>query len=172
MKCEECGINEANMHFTTIINGKLKERHICNECASKNENIDITDPFSMHKLFTSLIDSLQGDKTKGENLKCDNCNLSYEEFKQSGKFGCTHCYENFSSKLDPLFKGIQGDNLHKGKIPCKKIKEVSKEREIQELEEELKLAVELEEYEKAAVIRDKIKNINLSLSNNKGEANE
>lgn len=161
MKCQICGENEANLHFTTVINGEVTEQHICQACAYNSSDDENKSPFSIHKIFTSLIDSIQDDLDEDKELVCPSCGLKYKEFKQFGKFGCTDCYEAFSVKLDPLFKGIQGDNVHIGKIPKDKIFEISREREINELEAKLKIAINLEEYEKAAVIRDKIKEINI-----------
>ncbi len=85
------------------------------------------------------------------------CGSSYSKFKQTGKFGCPECYNSFKSKLSPLFKGIHGHNEHIGKVPERGNQAVVKKREITKLREELEELVAIEAFEKAAVVRDKIK---------------
>lgn len=160
MLCDICGKNEATMHFTKIINGNTETKHICEECFDKDIEFDKEYPFSMHKLFANFIDELQGDSMESEDLKCENCGLLYEEFKQHGKFGCPLCYDAFEDKIDPLLKGIQGDIFHRGKVPSKNEKELKRAQEIRDLELRLTKAVETENYEQAAVYRDKIKALN------------
>ena len=76
MLCESCGKNEAYIHYTKIVNGKLEEGHLCEECAFKSYDFD--GGFNMNKLFTGLIDELKDTKSQDrEELKCSFCGLSY-----------------------------------------------------------------------------------------------
>lgn len=85
--------------------------------------------------------------------------MTYSQFKASGQLGCAECYQSFSSYLRPMFKRIQGDLEHIGKVPKRSgIKLVEKKKYVN-LKKELQKAILEEEYERAAVLRDKIKDI-------------
>jgi protein arginine kinase activator len=159
MLCEDCGKNEATMHYTKIVNGDVTELHLCEECAKKNKDFDFDTSFSFHKFLTGLIDNIQGGSVKVDydDLKCDVCEMSYSKFKQVGKFGCPHCYESFKTKLVPLLRGIHGHDEHIGKIPKRTGGLIGIKKEIGRLKENLNKLVQDENFEEAAIVRDRIK---------------
>ena len=105
--------------------------------------------------------------TANKQLKCNNCNMSFDEFMEQGKFGCEECYDAFSPKIDSILKRIQGSNRYAGrKLVGNKESKIKfeekpekKETEKEKLQRELKEAIEKENYEEAAKIRDKIKEL-------------
>lgn len=161
MLCDSCGKNEAYIHYTKIINGKLHEGHICEECAV--ENYDLEDNFTMSKLFTGLIDGFKDNKDDSKEIKCNHCGLTYSRFKREGKFGCSECYATFNDKLNPLIKGLHGYDIHRGKIPANSSSRIYLKREEDNLELELEKAVKMEEFERAAQIRDELKKLKSAL---------
>ncbi|MDD2494156.1 MAG: hypothetical protein PHE29_03080, partial [Tissierellia bacterium] len=93
MLCNECGKNEANVHFTQIINGKKTESHLCDECAKKNQSFS---NFSMENLFSAMLNNTFGGSTTYLPTKsCSNCGMTYEQFRSVGKFGCSGCIDTF-----------------------------------------------------------------------------
>jgi protein arginine kinase activator len=94
---------------------------------------------------------------------CENCRLSYIDFSKNGLFGCSDCYEKFEDKLDPLFKRIHGSIRHTGKKPSRYNIKKDNEKEIYILKEQMENAVEEENFEKAAEIRDRIHEIKKSM---------
>ena len=179
MKCQKCGKHEANVKYTQIINGVKKEMNLCESCAHK---LGITQDFSFNipMDFKSLIGDFFGEYENNfvpslissKSLECKNCNMIYEEFLNTGKFGCGECYEIFSDKIDPIIKNLQGSNRHvgrKGRISNGKIKQKVEEikekienkgnSKIDKLQEELKNAIKEERYEDAAKLRDEIKKL-------------
>ncbi|MCF6465845.1 UvrB/UvrC motif-containing protein [Clostridium sp. Cult2] len=171
MLCQVCNKNNATVHYTKIINGQIEELHMCDECAMNNNEFEFDTTFSFHKLLTGLIDSIQGEPTKKEveEFTCPYCNLSYAEFRQTGKFGCSQCYDTFKSNLIPLFRGIHGHNKHVGKVPKRTNKTLAKKREIDRLRTEMDILVSKEAFEEAAILRDKIKKIESELDVQKEE---
>lgn len=165
MLCESCGKNEAYIHYTKIINGKYMEEHLCEECALKNYDFD--KDFSMSKLFTGLIDGIKDNKEKINETKCNFCGLSYSKFRNEGKFGCSQCYETFKDKLDPLIKGLHGHNRHRGKIPINSSSRVYLKRVEDNLQIDLENAIKMEEFERAAQIRDQLKKLRSTLDSYK-----
>lgn len=167
MICQECGKNSATMHFTKIVNGNVTELHLCEDCAKKYKEFDFDTSFSFHKFLTGLIDNIQEGpiKTNNKELKCDVCGMNYSNFKQIGKFGCPHCYQSFKSKLVPLFKEVHGYDSHIGKIPKRSGGIIGVKKEINRLKSELDILIKKEEFEKAAEVRDKIKELKNEIEN-------
>ena len=161
MLCEICKKNEATVHITKILNGEKQEFNICEECAKNKQGLDVTTPFSVQNVLNGIMDyiSQTAGKQNQVELKCENCGTTFSEFKKTGLLGCSECYKNFSSMLMPVIKRMQGNSQHIGKIPKKYGKDIAEKRKILKLKEELQNAINSEEYEKAAEIRDAIRKI-------------
>lgn len=160
MKCQNCGKNNANVKYTQVINGDKTQLFLCDECANEM-NIGMNFDFGMHDVFSNFFDEFSGLKTIAipEISKCNSCGMSYDEFSKTGMLGCEKCYSIFSNRLDEVLNRIHGSNRHL-KLADKNIKEDRNvDNEIIKLKNELKNCIEKEEYEKAAIIRDKIKKL-------------
>ncbi|HZK01454.1 MAG TPA: UvrB/UvrC motif-containing protein, partial [Anaerovoracaceae bacterium] len=96
---------------------------------------------------------------------CPQCGSTYNDFKRSGKLGCSVCYSTFNNMLAPLIKRIQGNNVHAGKIPKKSGSLIKLRKEIKSLKDQLQQLVETEEFEEAARVRDEIKELEEKASN-------
>jgi protein arginine kinase activator len=83
--------------------------------------------------------------------------MSYEDFQRTGKLGCDQCFDTFRDQLEPVLKRVHGNVEHNGKIPSSVSASIKASREIIKLKEQLNKAIQGEDYEKAAVIRDRIK---------------
>jgi protein arginine kinase activator len=92
-------------------------------------------------------------------VQCPRCGLLYSSFKETGRLGCSECYAAFQFQLRPLLRRIHGDTRHRGKSPTHDGGEQTGTRQIQRLHDELQRAVEREEFEKAAGIRDEIRKL-------------
>jgi protein arginine kinase activator len=95
--------------------------------------------------------------TVGE--RCPNCGLTYVQFRQTGRLGCSQCYEAFSQRLIPLIKRIQGSTEHTGKIPLRRGHGAQRQRQLETLRVNLNRAVAREEFEEAARLRDQIREL-------------
>lgn len=168
MLCEICNKRPANVHFTRIINGVKEEIHACEHCAreqglsvdSKIPGFDA--PFSISNILAGLMDFGGGGVLPYSNqkqLRCQKCGLSYDEFKNTGRFGCSECYDTFGDRLEPLIKRIHGNTQHMGKVPKRSGGIIRIKRDIEKLKYELKKAIDNEKYEEAAIIRDKIRDL-------------
>ena len=121
MLCQNCGKNEVNFRYTQIINGVKKEMALCDKCA-KSLGLESLD-FNMPINFSSFLgDFLGGEETdflpsftKTTTMQCDNCGMTYDEFIDTGKFGCSNCYNIFKNGLDNLLKNIHGSARHVGR---------------------------------------------------------
>ncbi len=159
MLCQVCEKNNATIHFTKIVNGKIEEMHLCDSCAKKNNDLDFDFPFSFQKIFTGLIGPIQEGKQEIKNISCPKCGLTYKKFMEVGKFGCGECYKTFKEDVDSLLKGIHGHNEHKGKIPTKANGIIIQNKVIESLKTELEESIVKEDFERAAFLRDEIKKL-------------
>lgn len=180
MLCQNCGENEANVRYTQIINGVKKEMALCEKCSKELGITDIDFDFNMPinlssflgEVFGNSEDSILPEFTKTKELQCDQCGMTYDEFINTGKFGCSNCYNTFENKLNPILKNLQGANEHVGRktrvtkteleksdIVNKKEEKPKQKTQLDTLKEDLKIAIKEERYEDAAKIRDEIKKI-------------
>lgn len=165
MQCQECGTRPATLHFTKIVNGEKTEFHICESCArDKGELIPgTTNGFSIHNLISGLLNFDPHTKNTvgvaAKPLHCEECGMSYAQFSKMGRFGCSSCYKYFEDRLDPLLRRIHGNTVHVGKVPERSGGDLQVKREIDKLKTELQLCIAREEFEKAASIRDRIREL-------------
>lgn len=157
MLCDNCKERQATIHITKIINGKKQEQHLCEQCT----NLDKVAKGAFD--YTGFISDVANDgrKTTGvanpEQLSCSRCGMTYDFFRKHGKFGCEKCYEAFEPMISPMIRRMHGKDLHVGKVIQNSEVQFQRNREIENLQTKLDAAVEKEEYEMAAIYRDKIK---------------
>lgn len=160
MLCQSCNQNEASVHLTKIINGEKTELYICEECAQKTGQIPFAaqDPFSFKNLLSGILNpGIDSSFNKQKvALKCEKCGLSYQEFTQKGLFACAACYQAFNANLEPLLKRMHGSSEHNGKVPKRRGGALRVKRKIAELREELQREIQVENFERAAELRDEI----------------
>ncbi len=164
MKCERCQKNEASYFYREVINGKETKAYLCAQCAGKAEKDNIPAFQDIFGGFMGNIFSTVPHKQTGiaDTERCSLCGTDFATLAKNGKVGCPKCYESFASRLDPTVKRLHGEAVHKGRIPRKYSEKLSARREEEQLEEALRAAIEKEEYEQAAVIRDKLREIRAS----------
>jgi protein arginine kinase activator len=171
MLCDICKKNEATVHLTEVVNDDVSELHICEQCA-REKGTSMQQHFGIAELLSGLAD-LPADMVSRKShigIKCPGCGMSYDNFKKMGKFGCAKCYDAFRRALYPLFKKIHGTSRHIGKTPDKSTlvksgrsakpdKAYAAKDKLKDLKAKLLDAIKREEFEQAAVLRDKIKAI-------------
>ncbi len=155
MKCESCNKKHATVHLTEIVGSVKKERHLCEDCA-QGFNSQIAKMPSPTEILTSLINQVAPEISEMSKIVCPVCGLSYLEFRSHGRLGCPMDYTIFRKGLIPLMEKMHGGTQHVGKVPSKAGKELIKKNEVLQLRNELNKAVEREDYERAAELRDKI----------------
>jgi protein arginine kinase activator len=166
MLCDDCGKKEATIQLTQIINKEKMTLNLCQSCADKRgfhspfEGV----PFPLAEFLSSMITPLSdiGKKPVArteKEIKCANCGMSFSQFASKGRLGCGNCYKSFRTQLKDLLRKIHGSDRHRGKIPNLPGMEMEHLKEERKLQEELKKAIDEENFEMAAQIRDKIKNI-------------
>jgi protein arginine kinase activator len=157
MLCESCSKKQATVHYTEIHNGEMMEMHLCEDCARKKE-IEFKPHFSLADFLTGLGDFESTLPVETKKEKCPACGLTMTDFKQSGRLGCGECYSAFRENLGPLLKRIHGRINHTGKIAGPVAKGPGRNI-LEKLKADLQVAITREEFEEAARLRDKIKEL-------------
>lgn len=163
-KCQDCGKNEATIHLTQIVNNEKTTLSICNECAAKRKFSSPLDtiPFPLAEVLSGIASNLPLLKQpeKMESISCVKCGLTFERFTRQGRFGCGECYDSFRNLIEPIMRKIHGASLHRGRTPD--ANPVTGDlgfaiKEEERLQVALQKAIESEDFERAAEIRDKLK---------------
>jgi protein arginine kinase activator len=159
MKCENCN-RPATVHLTEIHNGKKIEKHLCENCAAQNEGLPVKSHTPINELLTNFVMAHSGMQ-KEQGLACTNCGITWAEFRQNGLLGCEQDYTGFEKDLSPLIqRAHEGATHHQGKVPTRRGSTgvpAKRGADLNRLRKELQRAIEIEDYEKAAKLRDQIR---------------
>lgn len=174
MLCEKCNKNPATVMYKENINGHVKSFALCAKCASEltempgygksvySQGDSLGDVFeNVNSLFGSLfgLPAQQVRRQTGEEKKCTLCGAAFAELVKEGKVGCPECYKVFAEELAPTISRIHGTGVHMGTAPERYKEGRERKERIAELESKLKRAVEAEEYEEAAKLRDELRKL-------------
>lgn len=166
MKCENCGKNPASVHYTAYENNQPKEMHVCHDCAVDkgivvvpSETESEKEKFSIQDPIISMFGDLAGQENKVGKIQCANCGILYSTFRETGRLGCALCYESFQVQLQPLLRRIHGNLVHAGKSPEGEGEHVERRSQLKKMQEELDSAIHRENFERAAEIRDQIREL-------------
>lgn len=166
MKCcqPDCE-NEATVHLTEMANDQMKKIDLCEKCAEEKGALD-PKGFALADLLLGLGASSEMEQVS-EKLECPNCGFSHTDFKKSGRLGCSACYATFAEPLEGVLKQMHKGTQHVGKAPkaLRARLDFSKQRD--KLSEQLVRAIETEDYEKAAQLRDRLKELEVLKSKEK-----
>ncbi len=163
MLCENCKKENATFHYRHSENGNVTEAHLCGKCAAElgylkgQGKLDYGDTGN---LFSSPLSFFFAGKPQISKTRvCHSCGLSEYELRKNGLIGCSECYNTFSDIIGGMLEKYQLSTKYKGKIPGGMSERTSLERQIEKLETEMRKAVENQEYEEAARLRDAIKGL-------------
>ena len=154
MKCHHCQ-SQATVHLTQIINGQMHKMDLCEACAQEK---GVTNPDNLS--IGSLLSEDQSKVGAGSaSMTCESCGTTHQDFKKGGRLGCEACYHVFRPVLEPLLDGMHAGIKHLGKVPSRTVIKKGEQENEERLRSQLKQAVEEENYEKAAELRDRLKKL-------------
>lgn len=162
LKCNFCNKNQAQLHLTRIVDGKPYQIHVCAKCAKEKGINNPAAPVPLEALLANSEEAaavVPREERKRRNVVCARCGKTYQSFRESGKLGCGECYTAFEELLIPLLERIQRDTRHVGKVPSRLSTSIRIEANINDLREQLSQAVTKEDFERAAALRDQIREL-------------
>jgi len=159
MLCSICKEKEAKFHYTNIAGDKVQKVDLCEECA-KSKGMENPTGFSFADELFGLGAAQEIDQAAGETgLKCPACGFTQSDFKKAGRLGCAECYQTFAGPLEGLLKTMHKGTRHVGKVPESFRQSRNLSDRLKSLKKKLAKAIEAEDFEQAAVLRDEIKQV-------------
>ncbi len=168
-KCARC-YKPATLHITEIRDGQVHELHLCETCAQQYLSASqVPGPEEEFDEF-SYEENVQFDEL--DQLACPSCGITFREFRKVGRLGCPHDYEVFKDELLPLIENIHGSSQHVGKIPKRAPQASQQHFRLIRLRNQLRAAVDKENYEEAAKLRDQIQELEAQLKESRPSESE
>jgi len=167
MRCQKCD-KPATFHITELADGKPHELHLCEDHAgeylSSSEGEQTGMAAGLAQQMQHLAQQMAVGQTAEELAKLDEqacpvCGITFYEFRNRGRLGCPHDYVCFEQQLEPLILNIHGETEHIGKSPNRSPSGSEPRTQLIRLRREMEEAVAKEDYERASVLRDRIKKI-------------
>ncbi|MFM2170535.1 MAG: hypothetical protein RI957_764 [Verrucomicrobiota bacterium] len=164
MNCDFCD-QKATVFLTQLVEGQMKKVCLCESCAQEK---GVTDPtgFSLADMLmtgtptSALVGTPAIGKTRGSGVKkCPNCGFSADDLNRVRRFGCSKCFDAFRPELDLILRGMHQGVHHVGKVPKGFEAIHARDEQLEELRGRLENAIEAENYEDAAQLRDEIRRL-------------
>ncbi len=157
MVCDVCKNNQATVFLTQIVDGKMQKVNLCEACSKEK---GVTDPtgFALADLLLGL-GAAQEIEKGAVGQRCPVCGFSQADFKKTGRLGCSACYDTFAEGLGSLLKTIHKGTEHIGKVPARLMRTLEHDARIKQIQRDLDQAVAEENYEAAAELRDKLREL-------------
>ena len=157
MLCQKCGQKQATTYFQQTVNGQTTTMHLCDDCAAKMGLTASLSPFDLGNFFSGFFQMPAVQPQLHAQRSCDKCGATFDEIVQTGLMGCDRCYQTFAQELRPTLENLHGKVEHVGKISSSAGTEFKTKQEIAQLTQQMNQAVNNQENEKAASLRDQIK---------------
>jgi len=158
VKCESCEEREATVHYTEIDGEKKREIHLCEECY-RQKLTPVQKAADFAELLKGVFQGVIQQEGAATSAICPTCGISLAEFRAAGRFGCPHDYRVFGDAVSALIEKLQHGNRHVGKVPSRAGDALGRENTLIRLRRELERAVQREEFEQAAALRDQIRDL-------------
>lgn len=170
MPCDECGVNEAAYTISVMMDGHQTQRHLCADCMAKM-NMEIATGNVKNLLgaimaaISAGVSAAQDAAAAGEtnaddglhDVVCEKCGTPLDAFVKEGRLGCAGCYETFRERLIPMLEQVHGRAVHTGRRPLDTEEARSYRSAHEELERQMELAAQREDFETAAMLRDQLR---------------
>ena len=171
MQCDFCD-SKATVFFTQIINGVTKKTNLCDACAS-NQGVTDPDGFLLDEVempstnvspeTTTTLETPSAPQMDDRTC-CPGCGFAFDDLKKTGRLGCNECYQFFRDEIKHNLAGMHKGTNHTGRVPEGMVEAFHKRQQLESLEQEMAEAIDAEDYEKAATLRDQISQLEQNTS--------
>ncbi len=161
--CMKCNKSFATVKLTRIVNGRVKELNLCQSCAAEISPYQKKLAGAQANLDSILAGLLANEKEKKRttdvDITCRECGLPFATYRESLFLGCADCYDSFGEHLLADLRKFHGSTRHQGKVPKRFQSRITMQRDIRQMRKQMEEAIEQENFELAAQLRDKIKSL-------------
>lgn len=165
MQCDNCQQNEAEVHLTQIVDNEMTTLHLCPACAAEKgldagtgKNIPLSD------FLAQMGKAALAEEEASLAGPCSYCHTTVDDFKRTGRLGCPHCYSIYETQLRAILRRIHGSTQHLGKVYVPPATETAdRGARLAGLRRQLQRAVESEDFERAATLRDQIRDLEAAI---------
>ena len=170
MQCQRCHKKKAAVIYRENVNGRVKALRLCGDCAEVLEQAGELE--DMGTVLSCRPSPLLPDEecaaplpltSDGISRTCPRCGGGFSELARRGRLGCPACYAVFSAELTSPLRALHGQAHHEGRVSAGYRARRETEGRISALKSQLTAAVEAEEYERAAALRDEIRGLEATL---------
>jgi protein arginine kinase activator len=169
MRCEHCGEREAAIHLTQIVNGAVTASHLCEACAAAKGVATTAAPgtFPLGDFLATLGKAAGGAGPEPAVAACPRCGAALQDFRDTGRLGCAQCWEAFAPQLRELLRRLHGSTVHVGEgyapgAGAAPLPALAPGERLAVLRRQLQQAVATEDFERAAELRDRIRELECS----------
>jgi protein arginine kinase activator len=167
MTCDECKEREAVVHLTQIVNEQVNTIHLCEKCAAERgvESPALLTKTPLGTFLAAMGKPGTADAGTAVADRCPACGFTLADFRDAGRLGCSECYVTFGSQVRDLIRRLHGSTLHVGErytgvgAAGKAQQPARGPEEGADLRERLRRAVEEENFELAAELRDRLRTL-------------
>lgn len=163
MKCNQCGERDGVVSLTQIVEGDVRTISLCAKCAAEKgieTGIGLAET-PLGGFLAALGESLDPDAPLAAalDLRCTGCDATLRDFRETGRVGCAECYRSFDAPLRELLRRLHGSTHHTGMryAGTDGAPAATSPGTVPELREQLRRAVEAEQFELAAELRDRLR---------------
>lgn len=177
MLCQECRRKPASVKITAIMDHQKSEVHLCEECARSRGELEFGGEakISVGEMLAALLHHQAAADSAGPSgadpeapaggaLRCPGCGLTYQGFTKQGKLGCPSCYDTFDRQMRGVLRHVHGGTRHVGRLPVRAGGAARAQRQLQELRSRLAESVQEEQFERAAALRDQIRQLEAAVA--------
>ncbi len=158
MLCDSCKERDAVVHVTQIQGSAVTQLNLCEKCAAER-GVETTSGMPKHPLG-EFLHAVQQQVTipSADGVKCHFCGMTLREFRTAGRWGCARCYSTFEPSMRELLRRVHGSSRYVGRnYRPPQPESIARATELTDLREQLRRAIESEQFELAADLRDKIR---------------
>jgi protein arginine kinase activator len=162
MDCDQCHEREAVIHLTQIVNEQVTTLHLCERCAAE-KGVESAGAVGKTPLggFLAAMGKGVAPQVAGISGACPRCGATLQDFRETGRLGCPECYRSFEGPLRDLLRRLHGSTLHVGERYAEPGRAPAAPAAVadgrESLRQQLRLAIETENFELAAELRDRLR---------------
>ncbi len=163
--CQACHEREAVVRLTEVVGEDVVTVHLCGKCAAER-GVESDAEVVQTPLGAFLAAMGKGGApmaaAAASGAVCESCGATLQDFRASGRVGCARCWTTFERPLKDLLRRLHGATRHTGEgytdASARPLTEnEARDRKRDALREDLRLAVEAEQFERAAELRDQLR---------------